>query len=90
MSGGNLTSGYDGPGISWTSFFVGQGVAVHAAHWHNDFGSPQSHGCVNCPPEDAKWIFRWCQPLVDLGTSDITWSDVQSGSTHVTVEERLF
>ncbi len=90
MSGGNDTSGYDGPGVSWTSFFVSGGVAIHAAFWHNDFGSQQSHGCVNCAPEDAKWIFRWNQPDVDLDTADITWHDMQGGSTHVVVEQRLF
>jgi hypothetical protein len=90
MSGGNLESGYDGPGISWTSFFQGEGVAIHAATWHNDFGSPRSHGCVNCTPEDAKWIFRWSLPDVDLATSDLTWQNWQTGSTHVDVQQRYF
>jgi len=89
MSGGNNESGYDGPAISWTSFFVGAGVAIHAAFWHNEFGSPQSHGCVNCTPEDAKWIFRWNLPQVGLDVADLTWHDLQNGSTHITVEERL-
>jgi hypothetical protein len=90
MSGGNLESGYDGPGISWTSFFQGEGVAIHAATWHNDFGNARSHGCVNCAPEDAKWVFRWTQPDVDLATSDLTWQNWQTGSTHVNVEQRYF
>ncbi len=90
MSGGNLESGYDGPAISWTSFFMGEGVAIHAATWHNDFGNPRSHGCVNCTPEDAKWIFRWTLPNVDMEISDLTWNDWQKGSTHVDVEQRLF
>jgi hypothetical protein len=90
MSGGNLESGYDGAGISWTSFFQGEGVAIHAATWHNDFGNARSHGCVNCAPEDAKWIFRWTQPDVDLASSDLTWQNWQTGSTHVNVEQRYF
>ncbi len=90
MSGGNLESGYDGPAISWTSLFEANlGDAIHAAHWHNDFGNPRSHGCVNCRPEDAKWIYRWCLPVSNLDASDVPWSDWLHGSTHVTVEQRL-
>ncbi len=91
MSGGNLESGYDGPAISWTSLFIASlGDAIHAATWHNDFGNARSHGCVNCAPEDAKWIFRWTLPVVDLDTSDVTWTDWQKGSTHVKVQQRLY
>ncbi len=91
MSGGNLESGYDGPAISWTTLFISSlGDAIHAATWHNDFGNRRSHGCVNCSPEDAKWIFRWTDPVVDLETSDVTWSDWQKGSTHITVETRYY
>lgn len=74
MSGGTTGASYDLPGIGWTSIFVTGGVAIHATIWHNDFGVPRSHGCVNCLPEDSKWIFRWAQPVVlyDPGMVDIT------------------
>lgn len=74
MSGGTTGASYDLPGIGWTSIFVTGGVAIHATIWHNDFGVPRSHGCVNCLPEDAKWIFRWSQPVVpyDPGMVDVT------------------
>jgi lipoprotein-anchoring transpeptidase ErfK/SrfK len=79
MSGsgsGGTGAGYDLPGIGWTSIFVTGGVAIHATIWHNEFGFPRSHGCVNCLPEDAKWIFRWVQPFVgyDPGMVDISLS----------------
>jgi hypothetical protein len=90
MSGGSSGAGYDTPAVSWTAFFALGGVAVHAAFWHNDFGAPRSHGCVNAQPEDAKWIFRWTVPVVSLDPGDITWDNWQSGSTHVIVEERLY
>lgn len=90
MSGGSTGAGYDTPAVSWTALFAPGGVAVHAAFWHNDFGAPRSHGCVNAQPEDAKWIFRWTAPVVSLDSGDITWDDWQSGSTHVIVEERLY
>jgi hypothetical protein len=89
MSGGNLESGYDGAGISWTTFFNGEGVAIHGATWHNDFGFPRSHGCVNCRPEDAKWIFRWTLPVVPLEPGLVDWPDWTKGSTHVFVVDTL-
>jgi lipoprotein-anchoring transpeptidase ErfK/SrfK len=86
MSANTVASSYDLPGISWTTLFVGDGVAIHAATSHNDFGTVRSHGCVNCKPEDAKWIFRWTQPEVGLDTGEKTWNDWKSGSTHIIVE----
>jgi hypothetical protein len=86
MAANALGSSYDLPGISWTTLFVGDGVAIHGATSHNNFGAVQSHGCVNCKPEDAKWIFRWSQPDVGLDTGEISWNDWTGGSTHVIVE----
>ena len=87
MAANTVASSYDLPGISWTTLFVGDGVAIHGATSHNDFGTVRSHGCVNCRPEDAKWVFRWSQPEVGLDTGEKTWSDWTSGSTHVIVED---
>ena len=74
MSGGTTGAPYDLPGIGWVSIFATGGVAIHATVWHNDFGTPKSHGCVNTLPEDAKWIFRWGLPNVpyDPGMVDIS------------------
>jgi lipoprotein-anchoring transpeptidase ErfK/SrfK len=77
---------YDLPGISWTTLFMGDGVAVHAATSHNNFGVEQSHGCVNCKPDDAKWVFRWSLPTVQLEPGDVTHQGM-TGSTHVVVED---
>lgn len=72
MSGGTTGGGWDLPGIGWTSLFVGTGVAIHSTFWHNNFGVPMSRGCVNARPQDAKWIFRWTQPIVPYDPGDIT------------------
>jgi lipoprotein-anchoring transpeptidase ErfK/SrfK len=74
MSGGTTGAPYDLPGIGWVSVFATGGVAIHATVWHNDFGTPKSHGCVNTLPDDAKWIFRWSLPQVpnDPGMVDIS------------------
>jgi len=85
MSANTTGASYDLPGMSWTTFFVGDGVAIHAATSHNDFGTEKSHGCVNCRPEDAKWVFRWSQPTVSIEPGDLTWQDWKSGSSHVFV-----
>jgi hypothetical protein len=72
MVGGTTGGGWDLPGIGWTTLFVGNGVAIHSTYWHNDFGTPQSRGCVNARPEDAKWIFRWVNPVVPYDPGDVT------------------
>lgn len=86
MSSNSPASGYDTPAVSWTTLFsYSTGVAIHAAFWHNLFGDRRSHGCVNCHPEDAKWIFRWTLPTVSLDQGD-----VQELGTEVTVTEKTW
>jgi hypothetical protein len=55
---------YDLPGVPWVSFFTGTGIGFHGTYWHNDFGRPRSHGCVNLPMQAAKFIYRWTRPVV--------------------------
>jgi hypothetical protein len=55
---------YSLPGVPWCSFFTGAGNAFHGAYWHNDYGRPRSHGCVNLPSEAAKFLYRWTKPNV--------------------------
>jgi len=55
---------YDLPGVPWVSFFTGTGAGFHGTYWHNDYGRPRSHGCVNLAPGDAKFIYRWTRPEV--------------------------
>jgi len=57
-------SGFDLPGVPWVSYFTSNGVALHGAYWHNNFGVPHSHGCINMTPQAAKWIYRWTTPTV--------------------------
>jgi hypothetical protein len=72
MSGGTNVNGWEIPGIGWVSLFIGNGVAIHSTFWHNNFGEPSSHGCINAAPEDAKWIFRWASPQTPFQKGDIT------------------
>ncbi len=57
-------TGFDLPGVPWVSYFTRDGVAFHGTYWHNDFGVPHSHGCINLRPQDAKWVYRWTNPNV--------------------------
>ncbi|MCC6647959.1 MAG: L,D-transpeptidase [Polyangiaceae bacterium] len=49
--------------VPYVQYFHG-GYALHAAVWHEGFGRPRSHGCVNLPPRDAAWVFEWTEPKV--------------------------
>ena len=71
MSGGDLVSGYDLPGVAWAILFSGSGAAVHSTYWHNDYGTPRSRGCINVLPQDAKWLFRWSNPAVAYKPGDV-------------------
>ncbi len=55
---------YSLPGVPWCSFFTSQGNAFHGTWWHNDYGRPRSHGCVNLPSEASKFLYRWSLPTV--------------------------
>jgi hypothetical protein len=69
MGDGNLTADYEAyelPGVPWTSFFEPKtGVAFHGTWWHDNFGFPMSHGCVNMRTPEAKWLYRWTTPVAD-------------------------
>ena len=74
MAGGTNLAGWMIPGIGWATFFLGSGIAIHSTFWHNNFGEPSSHGCINASPDDAKWIFRWATPVTPYVEGDVTVS----------------
>ncbi len=51
-------------GVPWCCFFeLEKGIATHGTYWHNNFGVPTSHGCINMRNSEAKWLFRWTNPV---------------------------
>lgn len=70
MRGGSQALGtyYNLPNVPFTMFFYNRdypkprGFGVHGAYWHNNFGHPMSHGCVNMRIEDSEKLYRWAQP----------------------------
>ena len=43
------------------TMFFDNDIALHGAFWHDRYGYKHSHGCVNMPPRDAEWVFKWSQ-----------------------------
>jgi lipoprotein-anchoring transpeptidase ErfK/SrfK len=71
MGNGNLfadVNDYELPGVPWTMYFEDpklsrpRGYAFHGTYWHDNFGTPMSHGCINMRTKEARWLFRWALP----------------------------
>lgn len=50
--------GYYLPNVPYTMYFY-RGYGIHGTYWHSNFGRPMSHGCVNLPTSEARWLFNW-------------------------------
>ncbi|GDX61895.1 hypothetical protein LBMAG33_2050 [Candidatus Levyibacteriota bacterium] len=68
MEGGSGDDYYNLYNVPYTMFFSNEnvdaslGFSIHGAYWHNNFGYPMSHGCINLRPEDAEKIYGWADP----------------------------
>jgi len=62
MTGGIGDDFYDLPGVPFPTYFTRGAAAIHGAYWHNDFGRPRSHGCLNVSAPVARWFWRWTEP----------------------------
>ena len=68
MRGANADgSDYETPDVPWVSFFV-RGYALHGAYWRDSFGYAGSHGCINLPISESKWIYDFAP----IGTPVVT------------------
>src|SRR6478609_3465707 len=52
--------------VPYVQYFE-DGYALHGAYWHDRFGVPKSHGCINLAPEDARRLFFFTEPQVPAG-----------------------
>jgi lipoprotein-anchoring transpeptidase ErfK/SrfK len=52
-------SPFDLPGVPWNMYFTQGGAVIHGSYWHDRYGTEQSSGCVNLPPEIAKILYDW-------------------------------
>ena len=72
MDGDEVGDEYDLRDVPYVQYFK-EGYALHAAYWHDGFGTPRSHGCINLSPLDARWLFSWTSPSVPA-----TWHGAMS------------
>jgi len=87
MEGGNkaLRTYYYLPNVPYTMYFYNdqvpayRGFGLHGTYWHNDFGRPKSHGCVNLKTEDAEKLFYWAEPELN-GKTSVRASDDNPGT----------
>jgi hypothetical protein len=88
MSGGVGDDYYDLPNVPYVMFFSNNEVAkstgfsLHGAYWHNNFGHPMSHGCVNMRETDAEKIYNWVNPVT---TGPTTYTDNKNLGTKITI-----
>ena len=52
--------------VPWVQWFA-PGKALHGTYWHDGFGRPRSHGCINLSPLDARWLFEFTSPHLRAG-----------------------
>ncbi len=63
MRGARFSLNYDLADVPWVYFFHGS-YGFHGTYWHNEYGVPQSAGCVNLSPYDSHWFFNWSLPVM--------------------------
>jgi hypothetical protein len=63
MDGDEGSDSFDLRDVPFIQYFH-KGYALHGAYWHDEFGRPRSHGCINLSPRDAAWLFEWTEPRV--------------------------
>lgn len=87
MTGGDKSIGtyYYLPNVPYTMFFY-KGYGIHGTYWHNNFGHPMSHGCVNLSIADAEKLFWWANPQMPEGKSVIN-STAENPGTRVVIHE---
>jgi len=79
---------YNLPNVPWTMYFyndqVGklEGYGLHGAYWHNNFGHPMSHGCINISLPNAQKLYDWVDPVT---TGNVTYATDQNPGTMVVI-----
>ena len=92
MEGGTGKYYYYLPNVPYVMYFESEnlpdwkGYGLHGTYWHNDFGTPRSHGCVNLPTPIAKEIYYWVDPVLPEGKNAIRATGENQG-TRVVIHE---
>jgi len=56
------------------------GFGIHGTYWHDNFGHPMSHGCVNMKTEEAALLFDWADPALPENANSIVASEDNLGT----------
>lgn len=91
MEGGKkeLNTYYYLPNVPYVMFFENveipayRGFSLHGTYWHNNFGHPMSHGCINMKTEEAGLLYNWADP--NLGESKSGRATVDNLGTQVII-----
>ncbi|QQS38769.1 L,D-transpeptidase [Candidatus Woesebacteria bacterium] len=92
MEGGEGRYYYNLPNVPYVMFFENdsvpgwKGYGIHGAYWHNEFGTPRSHGCVNLPVSEAAKLYDWASPTLPSGKWSVK-SDKDNQGTRVVIHE---
>jgi hypothetical protein len=88
ISGKFVTATMEAPGdlihsdVPYAQNLVGP-YALHGAYWHDNWGNPQSGGCINLSPIDAKWLFDFTEPKLPPGWHGVRWIPSEGPATVV-------
>ena len=88
MAGGSQALGtyYYLPNVPYVMYFANgeipasRGFGIHGTYWHDNFGHPMSHGCINMKTEEAEQLFHWANPVLPKGAYSVLASDDNSGT----------
>ena len=90
MEGGNKNLGtyYYLPNVPYTMYFYNsqipkwRGFGIHGTYWHNNFGHPMSHGCINMKTEEAEQLYYWADPP---STKYTTYASAENPGTKIII-----
>ncbi len=88
MSGGSkaLNTYYYLSNVPYVMFFdndkikASRGFSIHGTYWHENFGHPMSHGCVNMKTSEAALIYDWSSPKIPDGKKTVRSSPENPGT----------
>jgi len=92
MTGGNQAWGtyYYLPNVPFVMYFHGNGApkskgyGIHGTYWHDNFGHPMSHGCINMKTEEAEQLFYWANPVI-TNKQNVVYADGENTGTKIII-----
>ncbi|OGM31502.1 hypothetical protein A2630_03710 [Candidatus Woesebacteria bacterium RIFCSPHIGHO2_01_FULL_44_10] len=92
MEGGEGKYYYNLPNVPYVMYFEGSGIpryrgyGLHGTYWHNSFGTPRSHGCVNLPTPVAQRLYSWTTPVIPDGKG-VVFADENNKGTRIVIHD---